>query len=655
MQQQQERVGVVDTRQVQRIEPVSGLPRRSASSSGNGGGTDSEAADEASAGFLATTIKPSAGEASAAVDDDSDDESLDSEDVALAELEAVEAREDARNVAHLDDFHPRGMEHGAGLLRSLELKRFAGRLGTDDWVDVHARVLKLGVSFSKRIRVRFEQKRQDMDSSEVFHPEANKLRSTAQLNVELRRSIKYTGLEASVLEEMMGRDTLSRASNDEKNAAELSATFQQGFSQRSLHSGHNNKRRQGSVATHRPSRIGTGRVGTIGNGLGQLPRILPGGVVERPSKSKAEEDDESTASEDEDKLLSFEQYKEREERRAARRKKRGSGSGSGGGGRGEGGAGAKRESNCTPIEDYIKARALGFRGDRMKLRDPRPGVPVGKPRDLAVPRTADKSKLSSEKKKQLLEHLERRSKVEGDAETQRERKGREYGNDGHEIDVDDDAGTAEPGSSADDEATRQASRALKRARERAKSQMERTNDDPQLMKDMLACFEMLQMPPAQQLELLIKYSDPTSASVQQLHLAVVDWQTTAGYVRLHERVIEALRLARARRVESSTAFSDAEVGALERADCYVSMAQMFGASAESWVQAILNKLSSKCESHVLNLDAKWGDKVTFRGHSYQRARFSAHAQAQDVELFCKPLRFVGNGVLVRLNAVLQRS
>ncbi|GBG27665.1 Hypothetical Protein FCC1311_038882 [Hondaea fermentalgiana] len=412
--------------------------------------------------------------------------------------ESTTTAEDAANVHHLHDHHPRAMEPGATYLRPLDLKQFATLLGTDDWEDVHRRVILLGQERSKHIRERLAAKKADLDSVGIFLPGANKLRTDAQMQVQLRRALQYEELERAVLTEMLVRERLNSASSAERDAAELQASFQ-------------NARR------NKPPSLG--KSSTKRNVAG--PKI--GGKLNGSRKP-----------------------------RIARQ-------------------------GTTIARDLHRKKMLAHFNELDRKEREEAGLPPPSP-------PADETNSIPEHDDEGLGAGKSRPSIQGG---RRRRK----------------------------RTTKRQSAILDGA----------AMIDCALLQQLRGIFEMLEVPPGLQMEMMIKYSDPAAAL--DFVDVVADWERVGRIVVLHEKVVKVVLLARERRVEASGAFTDDETEALEALGCYVSMAQMFGASCATWALAILDKISLVCERAVQELEDTWNDKLSFRGHLYLKTRFPAAPNA----------------------------
>eukprot|EP00516_Mucochytrium_quahogii_P003227 CAMPEP_0203749156 /NCGR_PEP_ID=MMETSP0098-20131031/3821_1 /ASSEMBLY_ACC=CAM_ASM_000208 /TAXON_ID=96639 /ORGANISM=" , Strain NY0313808BC1" /LENGTH=566 /DNA_ID=CAMNT_0050638133 /DNA_START=581 /DNA_END=2281 /DNA_ORIENTATION=- len=497
------------------------------------------------------------------------------------EDDEVDDVRDVKASEHLDHEHPRGMEPGAQYLRSADLKTFASRLGSEDWSDVHERVLRLGCSFAKELRQSYERKLVRMNKKSIFHSDANKLRMEAQLQVELRRELKYSMLERSVLMEMMGLERMMHAPSREQDTAELKETFSRG-TRRSARTSTSIGRRKRSKAAQRQATANKQDIEKLG---------------------ALEEEDETLFQEST--LLSFDDYK----KRAKSRKN------------------AVVDSSCIEIEEYLRARVLGFRRGNVRVRRHRKGKTIGEGGGSRATRV------------KTMPGKESNSNVEEAEDSQASDSSSEESNNSSdsEEELEDEKQAQEP-------ETPSTRRKLRQSLRRAKVE---EGEQPELVGKLVELFGKLEMPPEPQLDFLIRYTPPEEA--MKLNEVVVAWEKASEMILLHERTIAAANLAKARKLKQDDAFTAEDEAALQRLECFIPPTQMFGAALYTWIEAILDKLSIVCKELVSETELKWGHTMSYRGHPYLRTRFGKY---QDKDKATKQIRFTGNGTIVRLNPVL---
>lgn len=614
--------GPLDTRSIQPIQEVS-LPfkrrRAPTPSTSNSGGSETSRGNN-------TARRPTSSSSSSTTNEDIKSQKSRSD---LANGNACEHPQedeiDVVNAAHLQDYHPRGMEPAATYLRPLELKRFASLLGSDDWEDVHDRVVSLGRFNSSKIREKYAHKKEELDQVGIFLPEANKLRIEAQIQVELRRTLQYEALERAILYEMLEREKLESASAGEKNAAELQASFQ--------------------AVRRTPPKISRATSPTLRNLAKNNESSRPASREDSKPEASAEEQNETEVNHGMpicNPLLSFEEY--RNQITAQRTQENG----------------GSLDPGPSP---HVQSRALGgHTNDKIRLRNPRSVVPVGdvlrnkrKPRIGPIEKGTSQHKPNSvqqEQRERLIEHLQ---EIEN---REREEAGLPPVDEYFGLDINDDEDIKGPEARARRQKSRE--QAKKKRLSEISSQMENIATDSTILYQLQALFDLLEIPPARRLDLMIKYSDPARA--MDFIDVLNDWERVAKIVTLHEKVVKVVILADARKVEASSAFTEDETEELESLDCYVSMAQMFGASCGTWARAILEKLSPVCEENVRELTERWHDNMIYRGHDYLKIRFPsaaakaiAEAEQGEASKQLREIRHGGSNQVVRLNPVLLKD
>jgi len=453
-----------------------------------------------------------------------EEEEPDSRDLGLAEF--------------LDYYHPRGMESGANYGRPPLIKEFIKSLPEEDWKSVHMKVLRLGIAIISQTRIRYQRKRNEMDGFNVFNSEANKIRTGAQMQVELKRELKYPKLELLILEELAEKNRQESITSKEKDTMEIFAS---------------------------------------------LNKITPLKTPINKPQPQMEMEEKT------DKLLNFQEYCE------ARRTDLNSNN--------------RTSSICVPVEEYMKARALGFRGGDLKFRKTRKSAPIGFNSGKS---SVFQNKKQKERKINQINVVEYESDVESE----------------DEISSDSGSEVAVP-----------KNRIIFRNKKDPEEELE-------LLQTINIIFDRLAVPAVQRLDFLIKYSNPEN--VLLLVDVVFDWKQACDIILLHEHVLDCQRLAEAKQLDSSEAFSDEQVVALEQLNCYITMAQMFGSPCVAWIGAILKKLSVVCEKSVRCLDSKWGDILTYRGQVYTKVRFSRCENNKNY----KRIAYGGNSTILRYNKVL---
>jgi hypothetical protein len=703
-------VARLDSRALQPMADLREPPHRFHRRGGEAGAARKEAAEEA-AGQAAGQEVPAEGAAASNVLLDSASSSS-SEDEG-ARLEHEDPR-DARAAAHLDEHHPRGAEPGAGLVRSAAAKQFVAAFRAEEWAAVHTRVRLLGCRLARMTRESFERKRQDLDAQAVFHPDANRVRVESQLAVKLARELQYPHLEGMVVEQMMERERLRLSPDSEKNKSALMEAFtrKNGASSRAKQQGTPGSR-PGSAASRAATGEARAEAAQAGAGQGQGQgqghgQGQPQQQQQQPPPQQQQTEpqaqapgaaapDEEDASEGGDEgLLTFDQYRLRAARRERMAAK----------------AAGLAPPTAMPIEDFIKARVFGMRGGNVSLRDPRKAQPIGKERSRrglphgatgggsgspkgSSPKEEDDvgaafveaQRAQNEAKEERASESEEESQQRQQPQQQPQPQSQSQSQQRQQSATKALAGSrtspgspGSPGSGASpdapgSEAARAASAAAAARRRRRKSSKRLPAEQrPELLERLGELFQQLEMSPENILDFCIKYSEPKNCMA--MADAIECWSDTAVVVTLFERIVVVLELARARRVDSVNAVSDEDTALLQKYGCYVSMAQMFGATCAKWIEAILAKLGDVTQRALAELEDQFNDVLTYRGVPYREARFSPQAPEQasphglsagqsaaaaaatsahtsaPAPAPLKQIKYAGNSVIVRLSPLL---
>ena len=161
-------------------------------------------------------------------------------------------------------------------------------------------------------------------------------------------------------------------------------------------------------------------------------------------------------------------------------------------------------------------------------------------------------------------------------------------------------------------------RKTKRAQRRTIFKLQGVSGTPQLMTDIQRLFGDLRMPIKRRLAFLIKYS--SEGKWRDLAAAVHDWSHATKWIVTIEHIVGVMVTAENERVNPANALRDSQVKLLESANCYISMAKMFGVSTQVWLYAILERAFPQCQNLLLSIRRKWDDVVTFQGHDYLEDR-----------------------------------
>lgn len=586
-------VGAVslDTRKVQPLADLIEPPHRFYKASGTAGTKVSKATAAANADIVVGGLESERAE----------------EQAPKADIYQDQDPRDVEAIEHLKDHHPRGFEHGASHLRSSEVKEYCLTFSSSDWDEVHRRVLLLGMRTAKESRAAAERKRLAMDKCNVFHPHANRLRSEAQLAIQLRRELQYNTLELAILEEMLRIERQKHISSRQRDNLELSNAF--------------------NKSSKSKSAAAAAAAAAAGEQRKQQEQNRAGDTTQKEGDQTKEDEDERQDGDlqqeqfQEGRVLSFEEYRD------TRKKKQ---------------SHAVKDPLCMPIDDFVRHRFLGASHKMRKLRKPQRHTLIGE-QHRRRPLAAEDAQDKKERTKEGSSSSEDSS---SDSDYSDFSASDEEGEDRVEAAT---ATTTLLNKSSDPQPATPASTRTKRRKRQRRRTVLGENQQPAYFYVLYEIFETLEMTPQNQLDFVIKYSDPANA--MQMLDACQDWQETARVVALYERCVQVHEWARARKVDASDAFSESEIKSLERLDCFISMAQMFGSTCAKWVGAIMEKLGVLCEAKVRQLEERWEDTLRFRGHSYYKTRFSSHLDKSKPP---KPLKCCGNALMVRLGALLLR-